>query len=1419
MTPRLDFKEISNRDAWSTIRGFVYQVDFTILRWLELKEHDLLELERGEDIDLVQRDLAQQEISRELEQVKYREGKVTLNTDLTLELLKNFYDHKINNPGRAVSFRFLTNAEYAQERPALFTNGDKGIERWIKLYDPSTSWENNETVSVLQKHIQKKITEQFIPLTRKLLDEQIKKDAEWKAFHSYLDDPGNLKDFILTFEWAGQKEDQISIVETVLDKIRTEFKTEEPKTFYERLFVFVFKLLSSKGIKQLDAKTLRTQGLESTKSPQDRELVGLLRSLLSQVDQRLRNLEQQSDAQSKALNTVFKDVEALKYDAIFSYRLQNISTSAPGTILNGTVRAEKVKEILDLLNLLPWLAFHGINGSGKTQMASLVSKEFQDVYWLDLREYQSDLRLTALAIEFFLATISNCHPQTDKKEWVAQVIANLPEGSLLIFNDVPRLDDSVPGLIELFRILINLLETSSTKLITTSNFHFPNSITHRCSEDSVFVYEDFEFNDKEITEYLVNQGATDDFLRMVPFIAARAHRNPQLTTAMIQHLKSINWGADRDEVLDVVMSTEFAVGVLENAQQAIIKYIVDQSAKELLYRLSLISWTFGMEQVQAVSKVEQEIIHPNEKLQSLLNLWIQLRGQGKYEISPLIQNIGVNNLDQESVKNIHRAIGESILASKSLNQFSANRAFMAFLSGKDFDNAGMVLLKMYEATTSKEEGKILDSSGMLLYWTSTDFPTEMGIGMKVMIRREQLRLYKLIDRDISKLLEKTNRIFEDGNATVPEEGISRLVLVITYFEDLPVADFFDHMSFVLKNLTEIEEVTRIFDDFTMLSNLIWLPVMKINTLKNVDSWIEIATLAVNSGLNIFESEISGMTLNVFCRAIVNREAQIESDDLGVQKLNKVLEFLTKANQEHLSASILRGLIDIESKWYNDPNNAIQLAAHHLKESEGTRAKFILSAQLGRLYQELGDKQQEIDWFKKALAYKGDDHVDRIDVLLQTATSIAMMSPQEAVIYCLEAVELAETIKSYAKLDLILLLDELAVSYWLNGEHIQTFLTLEDIVAKLFEIRKSDFGPIWIRLFSLTGHLTGYCSAMMTDGKPPQIEGEDFFAPYQGMFNNNHNDFTQRYNAKHDSFILVQLAYMASALGEPKKAYGWALKAFDEARKCGSKEIFHTISSVSAHFAIINFKPTEAFEAYLYNGAIFSHFRGTAKERSEHLKALDTDEIFSDKPSEQWSDAEDTATTFATVPLFMMLLTAVMTNRHEKNQMRAHYFSMLSTFHSSASDPLLFELVTEISSNILNNTISVERLGVRANTFGQQEKRNLQTLCLLGVIHLTRKDTERLTQLINIVPFLQKLLSVTRNSLEYTLAPFVQAHAIDIVRSHFVGDRSELEQIESEISSVDKQDIHWVRTIINTIRKVVEVDIPSDRQRWLDGADI
>ena len=45
------FVRQESRDAYAVIRGFVYQVERTILVWLDLEKENILYCECGEDID------------------------------------------------------------------------------------------------------------------------------------------------------------------------------------------------------------------------------------------------------------------------------------------------------------------------------------------------------------------------------------------------------------------------------------------------------------------------------------------------------------------------------------------------------------------------------------------------------------------------------------------------------------------------------------------------------------------------------------------------------------------------------------------------------------------------------------------------------------------------------------------------------------------------------------------------------------------------------------------------------------------------------------------------------------------------------------------------------------------------------------------------------------------------------------------------------------------------------------------------------------------------------------------------------------------------------------------------------------------------------------------------------------------------
>src|SRR5438270_225786 len=130
-----DFAITRDRDAWSVIRGFVYQVELTIDRWLSLQLNQVLELERGEDIDTIQRAMtsAEEEQARLLEQIKVRETSLTLRSDAARAALASFFEHYQANKDLNLCFRYVTNARIGTERDSPAPGGASLIVIWEQI--------------------------------------------------------------------------------------------------------------------------------------------------------------------------------------------------------------------------------------------------------------------------------------------------------------------------------------------------------------------------------------------------------------------------------------------------------------------------------------------------------------------------------------------------------------------------------------------------------------------------------------------------------------------------------------------------------------------------------------------------------------------------------------------------------------------------------------------------------------------------------------------------------------------------------------------------------------------------------------------------------------------------------------------------------------------------------------------------------------------------------------------------------------------------------------------------------------------------------------------------------------------------------------------------------------------------------------
>jgi len=239
------FIRLESRDAYAVIRGFVYQVERTILAWLDLDEDTILYCECGEDIDYVRKIIDQysREIKeeRQLEQVKYRqENTLSLRSKEVLEAIVNFFIHKNSNPHHQLKFRFFTNARPAKEKGIPFPRGLSGLEAWEQVRTGNfNSAETQTTIAYIRRIVTESIPAVPPDRTQSFID-----------FLSSADEKIFINELIIPVEWAMGNEDAQEmqpLIEAKITELKYVKELPEAKELFNRLFVHVFHMLSSPG--------------------------------------------------------------------------------------------------------------------------------------------------------------------------------------------------------------------------------------------------------------------------------------------------------------------------------------------------------------------------------------------------------------------------------------------------------------------------------------------------------------------------------------------------------------------------------------------------------------------------------------------------------------------------------------------------------------------------------------------------------------------------------------------------------------------------------------------------------------------------------------------------------------------------------------------------------------------------------------------------------------------------------------------------------------------------------------------------------------------------------------------------------------------------------------------------------------------
>jgi hypothetical protein len=1129
------------RDASPTIAGFFFQMNLTILRWLELQEGEHLELECGEDIDTVQSG-PEGDISTEtrlLEQIKARSGRsLTLKSNEALEALSNFCSHRAANPTLSLKFRYITTAnggiEQGWDRP------ESGIETWTALrrgrYDNSTQ---REAIAALRAFLRSCAR-----------PKKVSADV-WQALQRVLESDNDIQltEVILAFEWGigygdfSQSKNQII---AALIHGRHAMTPEESNQAYEHLLAFVFRLLCQPEKKLLTITQLTTELQAPSVTVADRAILQLLTNELGQMTTRISTVETAMAHQANDVTTLKHTVEligkSIGFDFAYALSAVSLSTDMPDLVSPCTARETLIDGLLSRAQAHGMVALVAEPGSGKTQLLVLaIALAKRRPHWLniprDAREAQACILLDAL-VRSVGGQLQNL-PFRESCDAAAEQF----RGTLVVIEDLPRM---VPGgpLATHIETLARRLKSVDAYLFTSSYFRLPATTEQALGK---IHYDVPRFTTADVAELLAAAGAPQQLRTegTCQLVLSVAEGLPALVMAAVRYLAGRNWNFTTTE-FESLFRGEFASAHRHDASSLLRITVPDAEERELLIRMSLAIGEFTMDDIASVARVRKAIPLPGEKVQRATGLWLQQVGNGRYLRSPLITARLADSLDPETRTGVNYALALRILARKMIEPIEAFTCVNHLMMAGDVSFAVLVVIQILAAFIELD-GPVEDDFGFAQMWPFGPFLSDVDVNLQICLRAMQIVVLAKQGRDIQPMVEKVDALISD-DVTGWGTAIASSTLAIHLVWRLPVLanKYLLHAlsSFATARLPDGSALPH--GDYP-LEDLLWVSAYNCKSDADVDSWLATISRYTPAQIEtIQKSELMGDNVTILCDGIWQRVYLKPEGERAwspvTKKLGEVEATARAIGFTLLEAAAVRTRIMILAEWENKLDTAISLGESSLNRFDGDDCRFLIMEVTGRQLSYAGKAQEAVTWLERALtcdAYCRS--LLRRNVLITLAKLHGLHAPRKAAEFTAEAVRISQDGKLVEAL-YIETLAEHGIALWKAGEGNQSLETFEEATNRLFAAQTD--ADTWRALFTRIFAVIAYFSGVALNGKPQEGHVE----PEQGLFLSSNAQAHTGYRPEQPAYICVRLAMFADGVKDTSKAAAWTWKAIESAKQ-------------------------------------------------------------------------------------------------------------------------------------------------------------------------------------------------------------------------------------------------------------------------------
>jgi hypothetical protein len=1236
------FSPPRDRDAWSTIRGYVYQVDLTVQRWLDLAPHQILELERGEDIDIVGRALIadSEERDRLLEQVKHLDDSLTLRKPGAIAAIANFIEHCQTNPATELFFLFTTNAKVGREQLSPIPDRIPAIEAWERLRLGELGERNRDEILAGIRQILENLRK----------PDDLHEDT-WQRFCNFRQTATDeqLYDLICKFQWrtnAPEARSLKSILQQQLLERRYAIDSLQAQEQYQRLFWYVFSRLCERGRKQLTLEELNAQLALPSLSSNDRETLEILKSWFYEIDARVTNLEQEQQQNSQLLNTLSVEVQQLAraqgIDGAVNYVVETPSLDVYPLAERPSLREETVQALAQTLMNYIWTAIDGSLGSGKTQLAVLLVQYLisqghcTTCVWLQLRDFT--VEQACLHLDQAVETLVGRSFEGSFNRWYSQLSDRLDPSTILVFDDLPRLargDKLESRLIQLARIC----HSKGIRLLSTSFHQLPQNLKSVLGSQILYTMQVPPFTNGEAEELFRAYDAPESFLNSdrVAYLNGLANSHPFLLAAIAEYLYRQNWQFT-PETFEALLRGDHTTGVNEETLNRILVAIQDEQSQELLYRLNLVLGYFSTEDMQALANVSPSVERPRQRLNNLLGVWIQRDINNRLMVSPLVKALGSHDLSVSVRQECHLTLGERIVRSE-LNQYKAFNAIFHFTVAEAFDKAGTLLL--YALVRLEDSETQIDDGGILALWSQQPLPEQMNLGIRLLVRAFQISVSVRRSKSIIYLLDDLDSLMEQ--ATEQESGMVMSV-VASLISNCPHQIGFLRLNRYFQVALRFSSTARLPDGSELslphevpFESLIWGVARTIQNTIELEDWIAtLEQLTLDQRERAFSTRATEAGCLLVAEQLWMRESEkpeVEQDWEAILAVtHNLAESSSDLGLELLWACAIRSEVIILAEYIKNLNQAIEVTESAIAgASNDPRVQFLLRECLGREFVFANHYNEAVILLTQALAQSTEAYpLLRLYALLSLSQVIAYQEPYLAIQNAQQAVNLARSSEEMPETELVKALGELAIAKWLAIDLSAAFEVWNQAGEYLLEYRTEK--NAWKDLFVLYVHITGYFTALATSGNPPDntATGESYAVPTRGIFLTRNSARVDYYNPSRDCFLPTQLASLAEATGNDERALAWAMRGIEMAREAQQFLPLTILSRNIIPQLVLENRYAEVLDLAVDVGRLFVALAQSGRNILE--PGLDVQAVLDSRENEVWRQTESCALILGVLPI-------------------------------------------------------------------------------------------------------------------------------------------------------------------------------------------